>query len=43
MDWEVFGAPGRLFVNTVPATIRDTSFLGRGVLDYLGPGSRPAS
>jgi EAL domain-containing protein (putative c-di-GMP-specific phosphodiesterase class I) len=38
----VFGAPGRLFVNTVPATIRDTSFLGRGVLDYLGPRLSPS-
>jgi EAL domain-containing protein (putative c-di-GMP-specific phosphodiesterase class I) len=28
-------------VNTVPATIRDTSFLGRGVLDYLGPRLSP--
>jgi EAL domain-containing protein (putative c-di-GMP-specific phosphodiesterase class I)/GGDEF domain-containing protein len=35
-DWEYFGSPARLFVNTVPATVRDTSFLGRGVLDYLG-------
>lgn len=41
VDWQVFGAPGRLFVNTVPATIRDTSFLGRGVLDYLGPNLSP--
>jgi EAL domain-containing protein (putative c-di-GMP-specific phosphodiesterase class I) len=41
VDWEVFGSPGRLFVNTVPATIRDTSFLGRGVLDYLGPRLSP--
>jgi EAL domain-containing protein (putative c-di-GMP-specific phosphodiesterase class I) len=41
VDWEVFGAPGRLFVNTVPATIRDTTFLGRGVLDYLGPRLSP--
>ncbi len=41
VDWEVFGAPGRLFVNTVPATIRDTSFLGRGVLDYLGENLSP--
>jgi EAL domain-containing protein (putative c-di-GMP-specific phosphodiesterase class I) len=41
VDWEVFGAPGRLFVNTVPATIRDSSFLGRGVLDYLGPRLSP--
>jgi EAL domain-containing protein (putative c-di-GMP-specific phosphodiesterase class I) len=35
-DWEAFGMTERLFVNTVPATIRDSSFLGRGVLDYLG-------
>ncbi|HSB61192.1 MAG TPA: GGDEF domain-containing phosphodiesterase, partial [Vicinamibacteria bacterium] len=41
VDWEVFGSPGRLFVNTVPATIRDSSFLGRGVLDYLGPRLSP--
>jgi EAL domain-containing protein (putative c-di-GMP-specific phosphodiesterase class I) len=41
MDWEAFGATERLFVNTVPATIRDTSFLGRGVLDYLGPKLSP--
>jgi EAL domain-containing protein (putative c-di-GMP-specific phosphodiesterase class I) len=41
VDWEAFGAPGRLFMNTVPATIRDTSFLGRGVLDYLGPRLSP--
>jgi EAL domain-containing protein (putative c-di-GMP-specific phosphodiesterase class I) len=41
VDWEVFGAQGRLFVNTVPATIRDRSFLGRGVLDYLGPSLSP--
>ncbi|HXB56387.1 MAG TPA: EAL domain-containing protein [Vicinamibacteria bacterium] len=41
VDWEIFGAPGRLFVNTVPATIRDSSFLGRGVLDYLGPRLSP--
>ena len=41
VDWEVFGAPGRLFFNTVPATIRDTSFIGRGVLDYLGPRMSP--
>ena len=40
-DWQAFGAPGRLFVNTVPATVRDTSFLGRGVLDYLGPSLSP--
>jgi EAL domain-containing protein (putative c-di-GMP-specific phosphodiesterase class I) len=36
VDWETFGGSGRLFVNTVPATVRDPSFLGRGVLDYLG-------
>jgi EAL domain-containing protein (putative c-di-GMP-specific phosphodiesterase class I) len=41
VDWEVFGAPGRLFVNTVPATVRDTTFLGRGLLDYLGPRLSP--
>ena len=41
VDWEVFGSPGRLFINTVPATIRDSSFLGRGVLDYLGPRLSP--
>ena len=33
--------PRRLFINTVPATVRDTSFLGRGVLDYLGPTLSP--
>jgi EAL domain-containing protein (putative c-di-GMP-specific phosphodiesterase class I) len=43
VDWEIFGAPGRLFVNTVPATIRDRTFLGRGVLDYLGPRLSPQS
>jgi EAL domain-containing protein (putative c-di-GMP-specific phosphodiesterase class I) len=42
LDWEQFGAPARLFVNTVPATVRDTSFLGRGVLDYLGPRLSPS-
>jgi EAL domain-containing protein (putative c-di-GMP-specific phosphodiesterase class I) len=41
-DWEYMGAPGRLFVNTVPATVRDVSFLGRGVLDYLGPRLSPS-
>jgi EAL domain-containing protein (putative c-di-GMP-specific phosphodiesterase class I) len=41
VDWLVFGAPGRLFLNTIPSTIRDTSFLGRGVLDYLGPSLSP--
>jgi len=42
-DWEMFGAPTRLFLNTVPATVRDTSFLGRGVLDYLGTRLSPSS
>ena len=42
VDWEHMGAPGRLFVNTVPATVRDVSFLGRGVLDYLGPRLSPS-
>ena len=41
VDWEVFGATTRLFINTVPATVRDPSFLGRGVLDYLGPRLSP--
>ena len=41
VDWLVFGAPGRLFLNTIPSTVRDTSFLGRGVLDYLGPTLSP--
>ncbi len=41
-DWPALGQPGRLFVNTVPATVRDTSFTGRGVLDYLGPGLAPS-
>jgi EAL domain-containing protein (putative c-di-GMP-specific phosphodiesterase class I) len=40
-DWDEFGMTERLFVNTVPATIRDSSFLGRGVLDYLGPKLSP--
>jgi EAL domain-containing protein (putative c-di-GMP-specific phosphodiesterase class I) len=35
-DWGAFGGPARLFVNTVPATVRDPSFLGHGVIDYLG-------
>jgi EAL domain-containing protein (putative c-di-GMP-specific phosphodiesterase class I) len=43
IDWQVFGRSGRLFVNTVPATVRDTSFLGRGVLDYLGPELAPSA
>lgn len=41
IDWSVLGASGRLFVNTVPATVRDPSFLGRGVLDFLGPSVSP--
>jgi EAL domain-containing protein (putative c-di-GMP-specific phosphodiesterase class I) len=36
VDWEFFGSPARLFINTIPATVRDPSFLGRGVLDFLG-------
>ena len=43
IDWRVLGQPGRLFVNTVPATVRDVSFLGRGVLDYLGPDLAPSA
>jgi EAL domain-containing protein (putative c-di-GMP-specific phosphodiesterase class I) len=35
-EWPLLGEQGRLFVNTVPATVRDTSFIGRGILDYLG-------
>jgi EAL domain-containing protein (putative c-di-GMP-specific phosphodiesterase class I) len=34
--WETFDGSGRLFVNTVPATVRDPSFLGQGVIDTLG-------
>jgi EAL domain-containing protein (putative c-di-GMP-specific phosphodiesterase class I) len=40
-DWSFFNSPVRLFVNTIPATVRDNSFLGRGVLDYLGPSLSP--
>ena len=43
VDWRVLGQSGRLFLNTVPATVRDTSFLGRGVLDYLGPDLAPSA
>ena len=43
IDWGILGARERLFLNTVPATVRDTSFLGRGVLDYLGPRLSPHS
>ncbi len=42
-DWRVLDRQGRLFINTVPETVRDTSFLGRGVLDYLGPNLSPKS
>jgi EAL domain-containing protein (putative c-di-GMP-specific phosphodiesterase class I) len=42
-DWQVLAQPGRLFVNTVPSTVRDTSFMGRGVLDYLGAGLAPSA
>jgi EAL domain-containing protein (putative c-di-GMP-specific phosphodiesterase class I) len=41
VDWRVLARDGRLFINTVPATVRDTSFLGRGVFDYLGPDLSP--
>jgi EAL domain-containing protein (putative c-di-GMP-specific phosphodiesterase class I) len=41
IDWHLLKQPGRLFVNTVPATVRDTTFQGRGVLDYLGPDLSP--
>jgi len=41
VDWRALGQQGRLFINTVPATVRDTSFLGRGVLEYLGPHLNP--
>jgi EAL domain-containing protein (putative c-di-GMP-specific phosphodiesterase class I) len=40
-DWSVFGAPGRLFLNTVPSTIRDPSFRGRGMIDMLGESLSP--
>ncbi len=40
-DWELFGGTTRLFLNTVPGTIRDASFLGRGLLGYLGPTLSP--
>jgi EAL domain-containing protein (putative c-di-GMP-specific phosphodiesterase class I) len=42
-QWQLLGRPGRLFVNTVPATVRDSSFIGRGVLDYLGPDLAPTN
>jgi EAL domain-containing protein (putative c-di-GMP-specific phosphodiesterase class I) len=42
-DWRVLAQTGRLFVNTVPATVRDPSFMGRGVLDYLGSGLAPSA
>ncbi len=41
LDWTTFGGTGRLFINTVPATVRDPSFVGRGVLDYLGADQSP--
>jgi EAL domain-containing protein (putative c-di-GMP-specific phosphodiesterase class I) len=41
LDWKVLGRQDRLFINTVPATVRDTSFLGRGVFDYLGTDLSP--
>jgi EAL domain-containing protein (putative c-di-GMP-specific phosphodiesterase class I) len=42
VDWRALAQSGRLFLNTVPATVRDTSFQGRGVLDYLGPDIAPS-
>jgi len=42
VDWLAYGGSGRLFLNTIPSTVRDTSFLGRGVLDYLGPHLSPS-
>ncbi len=42
LDWRILARSERLFVNTVPATVRDTSFMGRGVLDYLGPDLAPS-
>ncbi len=41
IDWTAFGGSGRLVINPVPATVRDPSFVGRGVLDYLGEGQSP--
>jgi EAL domain-containing protein (putative c-di-GMP-specific phosphodiesterase class I) len=41
VDWLAYGLPGRLFLNTIPSTVRDTSFMGRGVLDFLGPNLSP--
>ena len=43
VDWHVLARKERLFINTVPATVRDTSFLGRGVLEYLGPDLAPSA
>jgi EAL domain-containing protein (putative c-di-GMP-specific phosphodiesterase class I) len=41
-DWQIMNGSGRLFLNTVPATVCDTTFQGRGVLDYLGPDLAPS-
>jgi len=43
LDWEHFGENVRLFINTVPGTVRDASFIGRGVFNYLGPNLSPRS
>jgi EAL domain-containing protein (putative c-di-GMP-specific phosphodiesterase class I) len=43
VDWRALAQPGRLFVNTVPATVRDPSFMGRGVFDYLGADLAPSA
>jgi EAL domain-containing protein (putative c-di-GMP-specific phosphodiesterase class I) len=40
-DWDAFGGVGRLFINTIPATVRDPSFAGRGIIDALGPNLSP--
>lgn len=41
LDWDMFGESVRLFINTVPGTVRDASFTGRGVFNYLGPNLPP--
>ena len=43
VDWHAFARKERLFINTVPATVRDTSFLGHGVLEYLGKDLAPGN
>jgi EAL domain-containing protein (putative c-di-GMP-specific phosphodiesterase class I) len=41
-EWAQLTESGRLFVNTVPSTVRDPSFLGRGVIEVLGPKLKPS-